>query len=112
MNEIPSPSDQVPAHATVAEIHSALFIQLVAGHAQMTMMLLGRYPNPQTGQIEAPNPEAAKLFIDQLEMIEAKTRGNLTEEESRLLRQMLSATQMTFAEVIDAQLSEGSGTRG
>ncbi len=111
MNEIPSPSDDVPVNATIAEIHSALFTQFIAGHAQMTMMLLGRYPNPQTGELEVPNPEAAKLFIDQLEMIEAKTRGNLTPDESRLLRQMLSATRMTFAQIIEAQLSDASGAR-
>ena len=73
---------------------------------QMAMMLLGKYPNPQTGETEPVNLEAAKMFIDQLEMLEAKTRGNLTQEESGLLRQMLTATQIGFAEVIDAQVGE------
>lgn len=34
------------ANATVDEIHAELFVQLVTGHAQMTMMFLGRYPTP------------------------------------------------------------------
>ncbi len=92
--------------ASTAEIHSALFTQLIAGHAQMAMMLLGKYPNPQTGKNEPVNLEAAKMFIDQLEMLEAKTRGNLTQEETGLLRQMLTATQIGFAEVIDAQVGD------
>jgi hypothetical protein len=93
-------------NASLEQIHSALFAQLVTGHAQMAMMLLGRFPNPQTGDLEAPVPEGAKHFIDQLEMLETKTKGNLSAEESRLLKQMLSATRLTFAEVIDAQLSD------
>jgi len=106
----PPLAEEALAQATTAEIHSALFAQFVTGQAQMTLMLLGKFPNPQTGQVEAPIPEAAKLFIDQLEMIEAKTHGNLTPDETRLLRQMLIATQMTFAEVMDSQLSGESAT--
>ena len=103
MNSPQLPEERL-AGASTAEIHSALFVQFVTGQAQMIMMLLGRYPNPQTGVLESPNPEAAKVFIDHLEMIQAKTKGNLSAEESRLLGQMLSATQLTFAEVMDAQL--------
>lgn len=96
------------AGTSPAQIHSALFAQLVTGHAQIAMMFLGRYPNPQTGQIEPPTPEAAKVYIDQLEMIEAKTKGNLLPEEARLLRQMLSASRLAFADVIEEQLEKGS----
>ena len=106
MNPPPLPEDSLEG-ASTAEIHSALFVQFVTGQAQIIMMLLGRYPNPQTGQLETANPEAAKVFIDQLEMIEVKTRGNLSPDESRILGQMLSATRFTFAEVMDAQLDGG-----
>ncbi len=106
MNPPPLPEDSLMG-ASTSEIHSALFAQLVTGHAQMIMMFLGRYPNPQTGKVEPANPEAAKVFIDQLEMIEVKTRGNLSPDESRLLGQMLSATRLTFAEVIDSQVDGG-----
>ena len=102
----PPPNEPGEANASLDQIHSALFAQLVTGHAQMAMMLLGKFPNPQTGDLEAPVPEGAKHFIDQLEMLETKTKGNLSAEESRLLKQMLSATRLTFAGVIDAQLSD------
>lgn len=100
----PPLSDDALANATPAEIHTALFGQLVTGHAQIAMMFLGKYPNPQSGQLESPQPEVAKLYIDQLEMLEVKTRGNLAAEEARLLGQMLSATRVAFAEAIDSQL--------
>ncbi|HAB17530.1 MAG TPA: DUF1844 domain-containing protein [Verrucomicrobiota bacterium] len=105
MNPTPLNEDSL-SNATPEQIHSALFAQFVTHHAQMTMMLLGKYPNPASGQLEPANLEASKHFIDQLEMIEAKTKGNLTPDESRLLRQMLSATRLTFAEVVDAQVTE------
>ena len=39
------------------------------------------------------------MFIDQLEMIQEKTRGNLTNEEAMVLRNALSNLQMAFVEV-------------
>ena len=38
------------------------------------------------------------MFIDQLEMIQEKTRGNLTNEETTVLRNALSNLQMAFVE--------------
>lgn len=97
------------ANATVGEIHAELFVQLVTGHAQMAMMFLGRYPNPQTGALEASRPEVAKIYIDQLEMLQAKTRGNLSAGESKLLNDMLMATRGAFAEALDAQVTDREG---
>lgn len=94
------------ANATVDEIHSELLAQLVTGHAQMAMMFLGRYPNPQTGAPEVPQPEVAKIYIDQLEMLQSKTRGNLSAGESKLLNDMLMATRGAFAEALDAQVAD------
>jgi hypothetical protein len=45
--------------------------------------------------------DGARLMIDQLEMLEAKTKGNLTEPESRLVRQNLSALHMAFVEAVE-----------
>lgn len=79
---------------------SELFEQMVHGHLQMAMMFLGRLANPQTGKVETVNMEAAQIFIDQLEMLEAKTSGNLTNDEARLLSQALTTLRMTYVEVV------------
>jgi hypothetical protein len=39
------------------------------------------------------------MFIDQLAMIQEKTRGNLTSEEATVLRNALSNLQMAYVEV-------------
>jgi hypothetical protein len=42
--------------------------------------------------------DGARMFIDQLEMLEEKTTGNLDEQERRLLREQLTALRMAFVE--------------
>jgi hypothetical protein len=77
---------------------SQRFIEFVMMQAQNAALFLGQIPNPQTGQGEV-NLELAKMFIDQLAMIQEKTRGNLTNEETAVLRNTLSNLQMAFVEV-------------
>ena len=73
------------------------FIEFVMMEAQQAALFLGQIPNPQTGNPEV-NLEVARLFIDQLAMIQEKTRGNLTSEETTVLRNALSSLQMAFVE--------------
>src|SRR4029453_2658097 len=73
------------------------FIEFVMMQAQNAALFLGQIPNPQTGKAEV-NLEVARMFIDQLAMIQEKTRGNLTTEESTVLRNALSSLQMAFVE--------------
>jgi hypothetical protein len=77
---------------------SQRFIEFVMMHAQNAALFLGQIPNPKTGEGEV-NLELAKMFIDQLAMIQEKTRGNLTNDESTVLRNTLSNLQMVYVEV-------------
>jgi Domain of unknown function (DUF1844) len=83
---------------------SQRFIEFIMMQAQNAALFLGQIPNPQTGKGEI-NLELAKIFIDQLAMIQEKTRGNLTNEEAAVLRSTLSNLQMAFVEV--SQQSHG-----
>ena len=73
------------------------FIEFVMMHAQNAALFLGQIPSPKTGEAEI-NLDLARMFIDQLEMIQEKTRGNLTNEETTVLRNALSNLQMAFVE--------------
>ncbi len=77
---------------------SQRFIEFVMMHAQNAALFLGQIPNPKTGEGEV-NLDLAKMFIDQLAMIQEKTRGNLTNEEAAVLRNTLSNLQMVYVEV-------------
>ena len=81
---------------------SQRFIEFVMMHAQNAALFLGQIPNPRTGEGEV-NLELAKMFIDQLAMIQEKTRGNLTTEEGTVLKNTLSNLQMAFVEVARMQ---------
>jgi len=81
---------------------SQRFIEFVMMHAQNAALFLGQIPNPQTGQGEV-NLELARMFIDQLAMIQEKTRGNLTTEEGTVLKNAISNLQMAFVEVARSQ---------
>jgi len=83
------------------EMASALFAQLVIQQSNMALLLMGKVPHPQTGKT-VRDIEAARLFIDQLEMLEAKTKGNLTKEEDQLLKQSLLSLRMAFVEAVEA----------
>jgi hypothetical protein len=74
------------------------FVEFVMMQAQNAALFLGQIPNPKTGEAEI-NLDLARMFIDQLEMIQEKTRGNLTNEETMVLRNALSNLQMAFVEV-------------
>jgi hypothetical protein len=77
---------------------SQRFIEFVVMHAQNAALFLGQIPNPKTGEGEV-NLDLARMFIDQLAMIQEKTRGNLTNEEATVLRNTLSNLQMAYVEV-------------
>jgi hypothetical protein len=91
---------------TEPEKHTALFAQLVMQSTSMALMLMGRAPNPMTGKTEI-DLDGARLFIEQLEMLEVKTRGNLGPEEQHLLRQNLMHARMSFVEAVNAAKSAG-----
>src|SRR5215471_9740693 len=92
--------------SAVHEAHAALFAQLVMQQANMAMMLLGHVAHPETGKV-VKDVEAAKMFIDQLEMLEAKTKGNLTKEEEGLLKQSLMTLRLTFVDAVQSGAPTG-----
>jgi hypothetical protein len=86
-----------PEAAAEKELMSAMFIGLVLQQSNMASIFLGLAPHPQTGKM-SPDLEHARYFIDQLEMLETKTRGNLDKPEEALLKQNLTHLRLAFVE--------------
>ena len=74
------------------------FVQFVMMQAQNIFYVLGRIPSPD-GRPIPPNLEAGKILIDQLEMIQEKTRNNLSTQEASILDDALKNTRLAFVEV-------------
>jgi hypothetical protein len=78
--------------AAPGEVNFASFLISLGTQA---FMHLGDLPNPMTQEREKDLP-AAKQMIDLLGMLEAKTKGNLADDEERLLRQLLFDLRLRF----------------
>jgi hypothetical protein len=67
---------------------------------------LGEISHPETEQARE-NLLLARQTIDLLAMLEEKTRGNLTDDETRFLRDLLADLRLKFVEK-----SRGAGAKG
>ena len=83
------------AHAAGQEPLSVDFPSFVVSLATQAMMMMGAMPNPETNQI-AENLEGARQTIDILAMLEEKTKGNLSSEESQLMTEVLSSLRLGY----------------
>lgn len=84
------------------ELSQALFAHLLMSLAQSALLGMGKIVHPAVGKAEV-DLEAAQQAIDLLEMLQDRTKGNLTPEEERGLAQTLSMLQMNFVETARAQ---------
>ena len=82
-----------------------LFQGLVISLAAATMQHLGKTLNPVTHKIEK-NLEAAQATIDMLDMLEAKTKGNLSENEAKLLKSILAELKLNYVETLNEKPEE------
>jgi Domain of unknown function (DUF1844) len=71
------------------------FASFLISLGTQAFMHLGDIPNPMTQQREKDLP-AAKHMIDLLGILEAKTKGNLTGDEERLLQQLLMDLRLRY----------------
>jgi Domain of unknown function (DUF1844) len=94
---------EVQTHTEAGEM-TQIFIEFVMMQAQNAALFLGQIPNPRGGQPEINLP-LAKMFIDQLAVIAAKTQGNLTADEARVLDSALGQLEAAFLDV--ASRTEG-----
>ena len=60
---------------------------------------LGEIADPETGR-KMVNMELARHAIDTLVVLEQKTKGNLTEEEAELLKNILYDVKMRFVNTV------------
>jgi Domain of unknown function (DUF1844) len=81
---------QAPPPASFEMLVTMLFTQAMAA--------LGQLPNPMTGEAEVSKPHA-KHYIDTLDIIGEKTKGNLSSEESKMLSEALHALRMMYVNV-------------
>ncbi len=88
------------------ELPEAGFTTLVSTLATQALLALGGMEDPNTKR-RYVDLDLAKHHIDTLAVIEEKTRGNLSDEEAKLLDQALYETRMMYVEMAQ-HISESS----
>jgi hypothetical protein len=73
------------------------FAPFVESQYLEALIFLGAVPHPQTGET-LEDHEFARYKIDLLTMIQEKTEGNLTEEEKRLIEDVLYQLRILFVQ--------------
>jgi hypothetical protein len=80
------------------------FSSLVISLSYTAMGQLGKIVNPVTKKLEVDLP-GAQTTIDLLAVLQEKTRGNLTEDEDKLLRRIVGDLQLNYLETAKDQES-------
>lgn len=79
------------------ERQSMLLLQLVALFQSAALQQMGKLKNPVTDKIER-ELEQAKISIDMIEMLHTKMKGNLQEEEERMISAVLRDLRLNYVD--------------
>ena len=75
----------------------ANFSTLILSVASSAAMSLGLAPNPATNQVEK-DLKLAQFNIDLLLMLQGKTKGNLSDDESQFLDSVINDLKLKFVQ--------------
>lgn len=86
-------------NSTPNDKDAILFTRLILTFQSAAMQQLGKIANPITGKIER-DLEQASYSIDTLAMIQNKCKGNLSDDEDRLLEVIVSELKLNYVDEI------------
>lgn len=96
------------------QAQSKIFMQFIGGLAQQALMQLGQMPNPYSGQAEL-DMKGARYTIELLNVVQLRTKGNLTPDEQRMLAGTLQDLKMAYGEIaaeLQRQMAEQAMQQG
>ena len=82
------------------ETQRKLFLQLILQNQQMALISMGKTASPVSNKVEK-NMSYAKVSIDTLEMLQLKTKDNLSTMEEKYLSEMINQLKLDFAKASD-----------
>ncbi len=93
--------DQTGAAAAGAVPGQPGLADLVNMLAMQAAIALGGFQGPG-GEQMPPNPAAAKHYIDLLDVLDNRTKGNLTDDEQQMLDKVLYELRMQYVQMVGA----------
>ena len=88
-----------------------LFIHLVNTFVQSAWISLGKVKNPVSDELER-NLDQASYYIDLLDMLQTKMKGNLTEWEEQYILHSLSELKLNFIDEKKKKESDSATDNG
>jgi len=82
-----------------------LFLGLIQSFQAAAMQQMGKVMNPFTEKIERDMAHA-RMSIEMLEMLRARTAGNLTGQEARFLNHVLTELRLNYVAEVDKDKAE------
>lgn len=107
-NSSPAPEAATSREAPARSPQFEMLLNLIANQAAA---MLGAYADPRTGQAVV-DLEGAREFIDMLDALREKTRGNLADEEERTLTELIGSLKYTYMEMTKAAATARAGDAG
>ena len=95
----PAPGPSQEAAGAEEDEQELNFSNYIASLGFQALIFMGEIPNPMTQQMQK-NLAQSKFLIDTLVILKEKTKGNLNEQEDRLLSGSIYELQMKFIEVL------------
>ena len=90
-------ANTTPATSATTAAPPVDFSTFLLSLASTAFIHLGKAPQPESGRFQT-NLVLARQGIEMLTMLREKTRGNLTDEEQKLLEALLYDLRMHFVE--------------
>ncbi len=90
-----------PSDQALGPMPPASLPVLLSMLASQAMISLGQIPSPITGKAEV-RPDEAKHFIDLIGVIDEKTKGNLSDDESAMLTNLLNELRKAFVSTVSS----------
>lgn len=87
--------------AQAGPIPKADVTTLISSFLSQALFAMGAIEHPELGR--SVDLDLAKFNIDMLAVLEEKTKGNLTQQEERMLNQAIHQARMAFVEVASSQ---------
>lgn len=84
------------ADADVGELPPPGLEHIVSVFFTQALMFLGQMPTGNKSEPEPANKPMAKHVIDTLDVLSEKTKGNTTEDEAKMLQNVLHALRMAY----------------
>ena len=75
--------------------NTQLFMGLCSSLVTQAWTQLGKIKNPMTDKVET-DLDAASLTIDMLGMLKDKTKGNISDDESKIIDQSINELRMNY----------------